>query len=323
MEFRKIVNSLIKIVLPLVLGCWLLWYIYRDMDFGEIWRVFRGGMRYDILLFSLLFGLLANIIRSYRWGLLIETLEERFQIRNLIYAVLGNYAINFVLPRVGEVWRCGIIAKYERIPFSKLLGTLVIDRVVDTLSVGTIALFIFIFNVGFIDCFLANPNFRIAFPNEWLVAGGVIFVAAVWFTFTRLRHLTLIQRAKGFLLNVWEGMKSVWLMKRKRLFLLQTLLIWVLYFCFFYVTFYAFEFTRHLGVGAGLIAFTASSIAVAVPVQGGIGVWHFTVIATLRCFNVSETDAAAFALVVHGVQSLWQILCGLFGIVALPVVNKS
>jgi uncharacterized protein (TIRG00374 family) len=323
MDFKKIVNPLIKIVLPLVLGCWLLWYLYRDMDFGEIWRVIRGGVRYDILLFSLLFGLFANIIRSYRWGLLIGTLGEKFQIRNLIYAVLGNYAINFVLPRVGEVWRCGIVAKYERIPFSKLLGTLVIDRVVDTLSVGTIALFIFIFNVGFIDRFLTvNPTFRIVFPNEWL-AGGLILVAAVWVTFARLRHLTLIRKAKDFLLNVWEGMKSVWLMKRKRLFLLQTVLIWILYFCFFYVTFYAFGFTRHLGVGAGLIAFTASSIAVAVPVQGGIGVWHFTVIATLMCFNVSETDAAAFALVVHGVQSLWQILCGLFGIVALPVVNKS
>ena len=86
---------------------------------------------------------------------------------------------------------------------------------------------------------------------------------------------------------------------------------------------FAFDFTRDLGVTVGLIAFTMSSIAVAVPVQGGIGPWHFMVIATLMCFGVKETDAAAFALVVHTVQTAWLGITGLFGVVALPFVNKG
>ena len=78
--------------------------------------------------FLLLFGLFANVVRGLRWGLLISSLGERFKMSNIIYAVLGNYAVNMVLPRVGEVWRCGIITKYDKIPFTKLLGTLLIDR---------------------------------------------------------------------------------------------------------------------------------------------------------------------------------------------------
>jgi uncharacterized protein (TIRG00374 family) len=328
MVFKKILNTTVKVFLPLIFGLLLLWFLYRDIDFGQMWQVLRSSVRYDILLFSLLFGLVANIIRAFRWGLLIRTLGERFKMKNLIYAVLGNYALNFVLPRVGEVWRCGIITKYEKISFTKLLGTLVIDRVADTCSVGLLILFIFSFNLGFIKTFFArNPELAIGFSGDsgiiWILVSVLIIVAAIWYTFTRLSHLSLVQKAKSMLSNVWEGMKSVWLMERKWLFLLQTLLIWGLYFTFFYTTFYAFDFTRHLGVGVGLIAFTMSSIGVAVPVQGGIGAWHFMVIATFVCFGVKETDAAAFALVVHSLQSAWTALCGLFGIIALPLANKE
>jgi uncharacterized protein (TIRG00374 family) len=328
MAFKKVLNFTIKVFLPFILGCLLLWFLYRNMNFEEIWQVVKRGVRYDVIFFSLLFGLAANVVRGCRWALLIQTLGERFKMKNLIYAVLGNYAINFVLPRVGEVWRCGIITKYEKISFPRLLGTLVIDRVSDTVSVGLITLFIFIFNLSFFNTFFArNPQLMVNFPEDysllWIPFSCLIVVAAIWFTFTRLRHVSLVQKAKGVLSNVWQGMKSIWLMEHKWLFLLQTFMIWFFYFLYFYITFYAFGFTRDLGAVAGLIAFTMGSIGVAVPIQGGIGPWHFMVIASLMCFGVKETDAAAFALVVHTVQSIWTALCGLFGIVALPITNKS
>ncbi|MDR1982037.1 MAG: flippase-like domain-containing protein [Tannerellaceae bacterium] len=328
MVFKRILRTAVKVFLPLLLGGLLFWFLYRKMNFTEIWDTIKHGVRYDILLFSLLFGLIANIVRAYRWGLLVHSLGERFKLNNLIYAVLGNYAINFVLPRVGEVWRCGIITKYEKISFSKLLGTLLIDRMSDTLTVGILTVLIFFFHFDFFTNFFArNPGlvegFQEHFGSVWLYMALVVLISVVWFTFARLSHLTLVQKTKGLLKNVWEGMKSVWLMKRKMRFLIQTVLIWMLYFLFFYITFYAFDFTKGLGVGVGLIAFTMSSIAVGAPVQGGIGAWHFMVIATLVSFGVKEGDAAAFALVVHTTQSIWTALCGLFGIAALPLTNKE
>ena len=328
MDFKSILRTFVKVVLPLGFGFLLLWWLFREMDLTEIWNVIRHGVRYDIILFSLLFGLFANIVRGLRWGLLIETLGVRFKRSNAVNAVLGNYAANLVLPRVGEVWRCGIVAKYDKISFSKLLGTLLIDRVSDTIMVGTITLFIFIFNLDFFISFFAkNPalleGFHAMLNSIWIYALVIGLAIMVWLVLKYMSHFTLVRKAKELLLNVWAGMKSIWLMDKKWLFLVQTLLIWSGYFCYFYITFYAFDFTRELGIGVGLIAFTMSSIGVAVPVQGGIGPWHFMVIATLVCFGVNENDAAAFALVVHTVQTVWTGLCGLGGIVALPLTNKT
>ena len=134
---------------------------------------------------SLLFGLFANVVRGLRWGLLISSLGERFKMSNIIYAVLGNYAVNMVLPRVGEVWRCGIITKYDKIPFTKLLGTLLIDRVSDTIVVGLITLLIFIFNFDFFVSFFAkNPalleGFQKMFDSIWIYVGAVILVVGIW-----------------------------------------------------------------------------------------------------------------------------------------------
>jgi hypothetical protein len=328
MDLKSVFRTVIKIFLPLTLGCLLLWFLYRNMDITEIWNVIKSGVDYRIILFSLLFGLGANLVRGFRWGLLIQSLGEKFKMRNAVYAVLGNYAVNLVLPRVGEVWRCGMVAKYDNISFTKLLGTLLIDRVSDTIMVGLITLSIVTFNMDFFwDFFRKNPElitgFRSMFNSIWIYAFVVFFIFGVWFVFKYLSNFTLVQKAKGMLRNIWTGIKSVWVMERKGLFLVQTLLIWLGYFLYFYITFYAFDFTRDLGISVGLIAFTMSSIGVAVPVQGGIGPWHFMVIATLTCFGVNENDAAAFALVVHTIQTAWVAVCGLLGVAALPVLNRE
>ena len=328
MDFKTILRTFLKIILPLAFGCLLLWYLYSKMDLNEIWEVIRKGVRYDIILFSLLFGLGANIMRGLRWGLLIRSLGDKVKTHNVIYAVLGNYAVNLVLPRVGEVWRCGMITKYDKIPFTRLLGTLLIDRVSDTVMVGLITCSIILFNFGFFqDFFAKNPSllegFQSMFNSIWIYIIGVSFIIGIWFVFTYMSNFTLVKKAKSMLQNIWEGMKSVWLMKQKGLFLIQTLLIWIGYFFYFYITFFAFDFTQDLGIVVGLIAFTMGSIAVAVPVQGGIGPWHFMVIATLVCFGVKETDAAAFALVVHTVQTIWLGLTGLVGVIALPIINRK
>ena len=328
MDFKTILRTFLKIILPLTFGCLLLWYLYKEMDINEIWEVIHKGVRYDIILFSLLFGLGANIMRGIRWGLLIRSLGDKVRTDNVVYAVLGNYAVNLVLPRVGEVWRCGMITKYDKIPFTRLLGTLLIDRVSDTVMVGLITCSIILFNFGFFqDFFAKNPSllegFQSMFNSIWIYIIGIVFIIGIWFIFTYMSNFTLVKKAKSMLQNIWEGMKSVWLMKQKGLFLIQTLLIWIGYFFYFYITFFAFDFTQDLGIVVGLIAFTMGSIAVAVPVQGGIGPWHFMVIATLVCFGVRETDAAAFALVVHTVQTIWLGLTGLVGVIALPIINRK
>lgn len=329
MDLKKIINQTIKIILPFALGVLLFWYLYREQDFGKMMQVVKQGARYDIILLSLFFGLAANIVRGFRWGLLIDSLGKRVRRKNVVFAVLGNYAVNMVLPRIGEIWRCGVTSKYEKVPFTKLLGTLFVDRVMDTLVVGLLTLGLCVFNIGFFSHFFAeNPPAIVAtlytvIASPWTYVAIVLLLVTGWFFFVKMKHLAIVRKTKDMIENVWDGIKSLWKMENKVQFIVQTLAIWGGYFLYFYITFFAFDFTRDLGVRIGLIAFAMSSLGVAVPVQGGIGVWHFMVISTLVAFGVDQTDAAAFALVVFTVQSVWVVLTGLFGIFALPLTNKE
>ncbi|MDR2473643.1 MAG: flippase-like domain-containing protein [Tannerella sp.] len=329
MTLKDIINKTFRIILPLSLGILLLWYVYRNQNIGEMMEIIRQGVRYDIILFSLIFGLAGNIFRAYRWSNLIDALGKRIQRSNAIYAVLGNYAINYVLPRLGELWRCGVTAKYEKVPFSKLLGTLFVDRIMDWIVVSVLMFCLYFFNIGFFNKFFAdNPPKFIAMINAathswWTYIALTAFVSLIWFVLVKYKHVKIVQKARHLLGEVWEGVKSLLKTKHKTLFTVQTIMIWVCYFLYFYITFYAFDFTADLGLRIGLIAFAMSSISVAMPVQGGIGVWHFMVISTFVAFGVSKTDAGAFALIVYTVQTVWLILTGLVGIIALPIVNKT
>ena len=326
---KQIFRHTIRILLPFALGILLLWYLYRNQDIGEIMHVAKKGVRYDMLFFSLIFGLAANTVRALRWSMLIDSLGKRVIRKNAIYAVWGNYAINMALPRVGEIWRCSVMSRYEKVPFAKLLGTLFVDRIMDTLVVALLTLCLCTFNIGFFRNFFAeNPpafisTLYVLATSFWTYAGLVVSAAAAWLMFVKLKHATVVKKTTALLCNVWEGVKSLWKIEHKACFVLQTLLLWVGYFLYFYVTFFAFDFTRELSLRIALIAFAMSSLGVAVPVQGGIGVWHFMVISTLVAFGTDVTDAGAFAMVVFAIQTTWIILTGLAGIAALPIVNHN
>lgn len=328
MDFKGILRSILRITIPLLIGAVLLWFIYRKIDFTDVLEIIRTGVRYDILFASLIFGLLANLARAFRWRLLIHSLGEKPRSINLVFAVLGNYTVNLVLPRMGEIWRCGVIKKYDHVSFTKLLGTLVVDRVSDLVAVGLITASIVLFNFTFfIDFLNANPDLlggiqSIVYSKWFYILLGTV-VLTIYLIFTQMKHVSFVMKIRILLKNVTEGVMTIWYLKKKSLFTLYTLLIWFGYFLFFYITFYAFDFTKELGVAIGLITFTMSSIAVAVPVQGAIGPWHFMVIATLVVFGVSPNDAAAFALIVHTTQTAFTALVGLVGIVALPLINQN
>ncbi len=329
MNFKQIFRKTIQIILPLALGLVLLWVLYRDQDWDKMMADIKTA-DYRILLFSLIFGLFANTVRGVRWGMLIDSLGQRVKRKNTVCAVLGNYAINLAIPfRAGEIWRCGIIAKYEKVPFSKLLGTLFVDRIMDTFMVGLITLSLCVFNLSFFRNFFAeNPPAVIEtlytiISSVWTYIIIIVLALLVWFVFTKMKHLHFIQKASSLISNVWEGIKSLWKIEHKMRFIIQTILIWGGYFLYFYTTFFAFDFTKDLGIVIGLLAFAMSSIGVAAPVQGGIGVWHFMVIFTLVTFGVNDTDAKTFAFVVFAIQNAWMVLTGLFAIVALPILNRE
>ncbi len=327
-NFSSAIKKTLKILLPFSLGFFILWLVYRKTDFSEIMDVWKSGVRFDIIGYSLFFGLGANIVRAYRWNLLIEPLGEHPKKNNLICAVLGNYAVNYAIPRLGEVWRCGAVAKYEKISFSKLFGTLLIDRLADTIMVGLIMLTCITLNIPFFKSFLEhNPDILLSLKEKlmsvWLYAGLLLVIGVIWFIFRRYRESKIIKKIKSLLMEVWEGVKTVWHMKDKWLFLFYTLVIWGGYFMYFYLCFFAFDFTQDLGVKNGLTTFGVSSVSVGMPVPGGVGAWHFAVSECLTGMGVDAVNAKSFAFIVYLIQNLFTAIVGILAISALPIINKS
>ena len=147
----------VKTIFPLALGVLVLWLLYKDTNMAELWRLTKSANFY-IIGYSLLFGLAGNIFRALRWELTIQSVGYYPKRMSLMYAVMGNYAVNFLLPRAGEVWRCGVITKYDKVPFSTTFGTLIVDRFFDVVAMGFIMMLCLLLDFNFFFAyFQTNP----------------------------------------------------------------------------------------------------------------------------------------------------------------------
>ena len=132
-RLKKIINKGLQIAFPLFLGAAILIWMYHGFNFSRVWEVLDGGMNYWWMLVSLVFGVFSHIFRGWRWKLTLAPLGEHPKTSDCVYAIFVSYAANLVVPRVGEISRCGVLAKYDGTSFSKSLGTVVTERLIDTL----------------------------------------------------------------------------------------------------------------------------------------------------------------------------------------------
>lgn len=323
----KLPKRIIKTTFPLIFGILVLWLLYKDTNLNDLWNITKSANFY-IIAFSLLFGLAGNIFRALRWELTIQSLGYYPKRMSLIYAVMGNYAVNFVLPRAGEVWRCGAITKYDKVPFSTTFGTLLVDRFFDVVAMGFIIVLCLVLDFNFFASYLQmNPTVGASvtstFSSVWLYISIIMVAGVLYVLFRFLPNMFFIKKVKLFYLGIKRDILIVWKMKQKRLFVLYTFLCWFGYYLYFYLCFYAFSFTEHLGPVAGLLVFAMSSLGVAAPTQGGIGAWHFMVITSLLVYGVSYEQGSAFAGAIFTIQSLWLILIGLFSIFAIQYIKRD
>jgi uncharacterized protein (TIRG00374 family) len=315
-------TQVLKVIIPLVLGIIILYFLYSKTDFNELWSQILET-NWMILTCSLIFGLSGNVIRGLRWNLLIKPLGYRPRKSNLIYAVLGNYAVNFALPRVGEIWRCGVVAKGEKIPLTKLIGTLLVDRLFDMIMVLLLSLLAVLLNA---KVFYKNrhefnlPGFLV---SPWFYAGVAIAIVACIAALLLFKENLVIKKIKQFFISVWNDLMIIRRMDEKMRFFIYTFGIWISYFFYFFITLYAFGFTSELGFAAGLFVFALSSISMGIPSNGGLGPWQAAVVFGLVAFRVDMIQAKAFATVVFTFQSVWVVLCGLFGIAMLAVKKEK
>jgi uncharacterized protein (TIRG00374 family) len=327
-ERKKIFKKVLQVIFPLLLGIFILVWVYRDFNFQRVGEVMLHGMDYGWIALSLLFGVFANLFRGWRWRLALEPLGEYPKTANCVYAIFISYASNLVIPRVGEVTRCGVLSKYDGISFPKSLGTVVSERMIDTLCVGLITGIVLLLQMPVFATFFAETGTNVGRYAEVLTSGHFYLIilcilAILVLAFFLIRNIALFAKLKGILQNVWQGIVALKDIRQIPLYIIYTLGIWVCYFLEFYLAFFAFDFSAGLGISAGLVMFVVGTLAVIVPTPNGAGPWHFAVMTMMMLYGVGKEDAGIFALLVHGIQTFLLILLGIYGLLALPFTNKT
>ena len=304
-----------------------MWYIYSKLNMEEVGKILQYDINYWWIFLSGVIGLLSHIVRALRWKIQLKALPANPSMRVLTNAIFGTYAVNLILPRVGEVWRCAYVAQSEDKSFIKVVGSMISERLTDTLTVITITVVTFFLQLDVLKEILNNnPSVKEGVINVLtspalysVIAVGII--ALVWL-FRFKSDNPLIIKIKEMVNNLINGFKTIFQMEKKGLFLFYTVLMWFLYFVELYVCFFAFKQTESLGVVCAFSCFLMGSIGMGVPVQGGLGPWHWAVIAVLTLYGLNNDTAGAFALVAHGAQLIMTILVGIYTFVSISLYKK-
>ena len=328
----RLVEYTLKYGVPLVISGGLCYLLFRDFDFREMWSLIANECNYWWIVVMMVVSILSHIARALRWQIQLRALGVRPPLFYIVLSIFGTYAVNLVFPRLGEVWRTGYIAKRQNAPFATVFGSMVADRLADTITVALLLVLTLLVASGSIDAYLSQSGalydtIRAAVfsPVAWGLAAAAIL--GLWWIFTvKTRNkaiLKLQQAAKG----LWEGFAVVVKMPGRGRWLAYTLLIWGCYFLQFYVSFYSFPFTARLlathGIMPALVGFTLSSIAMGVPSNGGIGPWQWAVIFALGIYGLDGERAGAFANLVLGSSTLLIIALGLFTFISIALSKRK
>lgn len=324
---KALTNNIIRIVLPLVLGGAILYWMYRGFDFGRIEYVLFHDMNWTWMLLSFPFGISAQMFRGWRWKQTLEPIGEHPRSSTSINSIFISYAASLIIPRSGEFARCGVLKRYDGVSFTKAIGTVVTERAIDSLLVLIVTAITLIMQLRVFVTFFAKTGTSIdsllkRFSITGYIVTAICGISAIVLLHLLLRKLSFYDRVKSTLKDIWKGIVSVKNVKNIPLFLFYTLGIWGSYFLHYYLTFFCFDFTSNLGLECALVTFVVGSIAVIVPTPNGAGPWHFAVKTMLILYGVVDEKALYFVLIVHTIQTILVVLIGVYGWAALSFTKR-
>lgn len=313
-------GQLMKYIIPLIISVGLCYLLFTGIDFKEMMHIIRTQCDFRWIAAGLLLAVLSHIVRAMRWGIQLKALGINAPLYALIYSIFGTYAVNLVFPRLGEVWRTGYISQRQHAPFTTVFGSMVADRLADTVTVFLIlCLTLLIASGPILDYLAQNGDYfagLVAFlRSPWVWAAVILCLIAAWLLLTVRTKSRWINTLQKVAKDLWGGFAVIFHMPGTARWLLFTAGIWGCYFLQMYVAFFAFPFTAELtatqGAAPALVAFVLSSISMAVPSNGGIGPWQWAVIFALGIYGIGSVQAAAFANMVLGCNTLLLVILGI------------
>ncbi|MBH8570478.1 flippase-like domain-containing protein [Microvirga sp. STS02] len=326
--------TIVKYVLLLSISVALMWYAVRGQDLSRIGH-YIATANYFWLTLTLTLSALGYFSRAYRWQMQLDASQTPAPYWAVYHAMMVGYLANLVLPRMGEVIRCSVLRRTSGVPVQVALGTVVTERVIDVLVLlGLIvSLLLLDFNTfwNFVTVQVLGGRYESLARNRTplliaAVIAGVLLLAAGYALFRnleRLRQNAFFNKGVLFVKGLLAGVFSVLKLEKKGVFLMHTLFTWAVYYLMDYLAFFCFPETYNLDMKAGLAVLTFGAFGMAAPVAGGIGPFHVMVQGILLVYGVSKEAGIAYALVVHGAQTLLVVLMGGISFVAVAAADKG
>ena len=325
---KRILNIIVKVLFPLLFAGGILWWMYRQVAWADIQQALESDMRWGWMILSLPFGVLAQVLRATRWRQSLRAIGQPVRLGTSINAVFLSYASSLLVPRVGEVLRCGVLRRWDGVRFVEGVGTVVCERGVDMRIILVLTAVTVVVEIPVFADFMSRTGMSLVGILQGLTGAGYLVTAVCgllillmgWYL---VRRLGVYRRTRELWQRLVQGLGSIRLVENKGLFWSRSLGIWLSYYLHFYLTFFCFGFTEDLGMMCALVAFVVGSFAVLVPTPNGAGSWHFAVKTVLVLYGVGANEGVLFVLIVHTIQTLLVALLGLWAMGALALTKEK
>jgi uncharacterized protein (TIRG00374 family) len=330
---KKRLFIILQYLIYLGLGVFFAWLSLKDLDQDKKHqiKIALQHARYWLIVPVLVILFTSHLIRALRWKLLIGSLGYHAKTYNAFFAVMIGYLTNQAVPRLGEIAKCTMLARYERIPADKLIGTIILERVIDAITLLLVfGITIIIQPAIYTDLFNAffhSPHD----PAKKKISGyiiaaiiiGIIAIAIIVWMIAKKKKLAdlkgIIQRIGR---SIWQGISAVQHLKQRWLFIFYSIALWTFYFTGGYIGFYAFQETQHYGVKEGFAILSAGSIGM-IATPGGIGAYALLIEKTMQVYGLQAGIAIAFGWILWLSQTAVVLLGGFVSFAALPYFNKK
>lgn len=326
----KTLKTILRTLFFLGIGIGLLWLTFRKQDFSEVWSKMSTASPFYIFLCAIC-SFAALISRSMRWKQLIAPMGFHPRLSSTYHSLMFGYLANMAIPRLGEISRCGALSKSDEVPFEKLVGTVIIERLTDVVLLALCILLTAVVEYQRLGDFLYS---KILGPLIQAATGSPVLMIMLALTlilsvfiirglFRMSRPPAFIQKMRTLASGIMEGLKSIANVSNKGVFILHSLFIWFMYYLMSYFCLLALPETNTLGASAALFIMVLGGIGMSAPVQGGIGVYHSLVSQGMLLYGISATDGIVYATLSHTVSTLLLIILGAQSMISLFFFIKT
>lgn len=305
-------KTALKFIILFLIGIGVLYLAFWGQDLEKIWLEIKTA-NYLWVIISVIAVLIAHVLRALRWQMLYQSIHYNVSFWHAYHAVMIGYLANLALPRFGEIGRCSVIHKAEKVPMFASIGTVITERLFDVVMLFVTTLVMLSFQYDIVADFLYQTIYlnlakKLNTVNYWwLISFSVVIFLFIAIYFLRQKFNKKFLR---IFVNLRQGFGSYSKLKQKGLFLTYTLGIWFFYLLSMYFAFSSIQATAGLHFNAAFTAIVFSGFAMAAPVQGGIGVFHWMVARSLVLYGISFNDGLAYSTIIHSSQVLLILVLG-------------